>query len=175
MTDEHTPEEELEIDGEDQDSGHDGVEGQDEDLDDELAEQEEEEEQERDEGPRSSAVLPPVRGRAPAAPATTRTTVLHSEDELPYIDDRASKIWVAAIVAIFALIVAYGLLFGKGGALNPPTPSPTPSPTPAATATHTAGPSPSLTVAPSGTPRPSVTAGPSATPPVSPTPAPSST
>ena len=156
MTDEHTPEEELEIDGEDQDSGHDGVEGQDEDLDDELAEQEEEEEQERDEGPRSSAMLPPVRGRAPATPATTRTTLVHSEDELPYIDDRASKVWVAAIVAIFALIVAYGLLFGKGGALNPPTPSPTPSPTPTATATHTPGPSPSTTPAPSITTAPTI-------------------
>lgn len=175
MTDEHTPEEELEIDGEDQDSGHDGVQAEDEDLDDELAAQEEQEEQERDEGPRPGAMLPPVRGALSGskAAAATRTAVDHSEDELPYIDDRASKIWVAAIVAVFALILAYGLLFGKSGALTPPTPSPEPTPTSAPSATSTAVPSASLTAAPSVTITPLLS--PTPHPSASNTPAPSST
>lgn len=158
MTDERTPEEELELDGEDQDSGHDGAPVEDEDLDDE---------QEKVEAsPRSSAKLPQVRGRTPAAPVAPKTTVAHSDEELPYIDDRASKIWVGAIVAVFALILAYGLLFGKSGALTPATPSPSPSPVPTATATATAVPSASLTAAPSVTitPVPSVTATPNASP-----------
>ncbi|MEP7361395.1 MAG: hypothetical protein ABI744_07440 [Chloroflexota bacterium] len=179
MTDEHTPEEELEIDGEDQDSGHDGApmgdQAEDEDLDDELAEQEEEEEQERDEGPRSGAKLPPVRGALSdkKAAAAARTAVVHSDDELPYIDDRASKIWVAAIVAVFALILAYGLLFGKSGALTPPTPSPEPTPTAAPSATATPVPSASLTAAPSVTITPSASHTGGAPP--TPTPAPSQT
>lgn len=178
MTDDRSPEEELEIDGEDQASGHDGApmsdESQDEDLDDELDEQEEEEEQERDEGPRSSAALPQVRGKSSAAaPAPARTGVFHSEDELPYIDDRASKIWVGAIVAVFALILVYGLLFGKAGALTPPTPSPEPTPSRTPAASVTAAPSPSITAVPSVTisPVPSVT--PAPTPAPSPTAAPS--
>src|SRR5512141_3125625 len=105
MTDERTPEEELELDGEDQDSGHDGTQPQDEDLD--------EGQEEQAASPRSSAKLPQVRGRTSAAPVAPRTSVAHSDEELPYIDDRASKIWVGAIVAVFVLILAYGLLFGK--------------------------------------------------------------
>jgi hypothetical protein len=180
MTDERTPEdelgEELEMDGEDQDSGHDGAQVDDEDLDDELAEQEEDEEQERDEAaPRSSAVLPPVRGNRPgtraAASTPARTGVAHSEDELPCIDDRASKIWVAAILAVFALILVYGLLFGKSGALTPPTPSPVPTPSRTPAASVTAAPSPSITPIPSVTVAPSVTAAPTVAP--SPTAAPS--
>jgi hypothetical protein len=171
MTDERTPEEELELDGEDQDSGHDADQLEDEDLDEDFDEEQEEEQEELDQKPRPSAALPQVRGRKPAEPAAPRTSVAHSDEELPYIDDRASKIWVGAIVAVFALILAYGLLFGKGGALTPPTPSPTPSPVPTATSTATAVPSASLTAAPSVTltPAPSVTATPNA----SPTPAPS--
>jgi hypothetical protein len=193
MTDEQTPEEELgeelEMDGEDQDSGHDGApigaEADDEDLDGDFAEQEEDEEQERDEeGVRSSAALPPVRGnqsRARTTPAPSPR--VHSDDELPYIDDRASKIWVAAIVGVFTLILIYGLLFGKSGALSPPTPSPEPTSSPVPTASHTAAPSPSITAVPSITPVPSVTitpaasatAAPSATSCPTPTPAPTPT
>jgi hypothetical protein len=191
MTDEQTPEEELgeelEMDGEDQDSGHDGApigaEADDEDLDGDFAEQEEDEEQERDEeGARSSATLPPVRGnqsRARTTPASSPR--VHSDDELPYIDDRASKYWVGAIVAVFALILAYGLLFGKAGALSPPTPSPEPTPsrTPAASVTAAPSPSitagPSITAVPSVTPAASATAVPSATSCPTPTPAPTPT
>jgi len=173
MTDEErTPEdelgEELEMDGEDQDSGHDGapIGEEDEDLDDELAEQEEEEEQERDEeAPRSSAALPPVRGNRVTAATTARAATVHSEDELPYIDDRVSKIWVGLIIAVFAAIFVYGLLLGRGGILTTnPSPEPTAPP-----------PSVAPTAVPSQTARPSVTAGPtsSASPSVVVSPAPS--
>lgn len=172
MTDERTPEEELELDGEDQDSGQDGVQLEDEGLDDEQDEQDEQEA-----SPRSSAKLPQVRGRTSAAPVAPKTTIAHSDEELPYIDDRASKIWVGAIVAVFVLILAYGLLFGKSGALTPATPSPTPTPVATATAPATITPSPSLTGAPTVSPAPSVTITSvptvTATPNVSPTPAPS--
>ena len=104
-----------------------------------------------------------VRGPKPHAAATPARAVA-PEDELPYVDDRLSKIWVGAIVAVFALILAYGLLFGKAGALTPATPSPTPSPS--ATPTLSASPVPSLTAAPSVTitPLPSVTATPCPSP-----------
>jgi hypothetical protein len=154
-------------------------------------EPEEEEQEELDRSPRASdkAAPAPRRGRLAPEPWSRPTGSAASDEELPYIDDRASKIWVAAIVAVFALILAYGLLFGKAGMLIPPTPSPSPSPTAAPTVTATPAPSGSITPAPSGsttpqpsvtiTPAPSTTAAPSATPTpapsASPTPAPSST
>jgi hypothetical protein len=165
MTDERTPEEELELDGEDQAGDEDLDEGQ-EEFDDEEVEET---------APRSSAALPQVRGGKPAAPVATRTSVAHSEDDLPYIDDRASKVWVAAIVAVFALILAYGLLFGKSGALTPATPSPTPTAVPTATATASPAPSASITPVPSITPAPSVTATPGVTPTACTTPTPAAT
>ena len=93
-----------------------------------------------------------------------------AEEELPYIDDRASKVWVLALVGIFVLILAYGLLFGHGGMLSPATPSPAPSPTPSPTLS--ASPRPSTSATPAGTqhsgppltPAPSVTATPAASP-----------
>jgi hypothetical protein len=105
-----------------------------------------------------------VRGPEPRATTGAPARAVAPEDELPYIDDRLSKIWVGAIVAVFALILAYGLLFGKAGALTPATPSPTPSPS--ATPTLSASPVPSLTAAPSVTitPLPSVTATPCPSP-----------
>ena len=42
-----------------------------------------------------------------------RDTNIHTEDELPYVDDRVSKWWVGLIVAVFVVIFAYGLLFGS--------------------------------------------------------------
>ena len=169
MTDERTPETELELDGEDQDSGQDGDQLEEEELYDEQ------EKQDEVPAPRPSAALPQVRGRTPTAPVASRTGAARSDEELPYIDDRASKIWVGAIVAVFALILAYGLLFGKSGALTPPTPSPTPSPVPTATASASPAPSASLTAAPSVTitPIPSVTATPVPTVVLTASPAPS--
>ncbi|HEY7598806.1 MAG TPA: hypothetical protein VH741_02675 [Candidatus Limnocylindrales bacterium] len=116
-----------------------------------------------------------VRGREPRGAATAPSRPAAIEDELPYIDDRVSKVWVVAIVAVFVLILVYGLLFGKAGALTPPTPSPTPSPTAAPTLTASPAPSASQTASPSITitPLPSSTSAPTA--PASPTPAPSPT
>ncbi|HEY8134610.1 MAG TPA: hypothetical protein VIF08_01120 [Candidatus Limnocylindrales bacterium] len=117
-----------------------------------------------------------VRGREPRAASPTPARAATAEDELPYIDDRVSKIWVVAMVAVFALILAYGLLFGKAGALTPPTPSPTPSPSPTPTLSATPVPSASQTPAPSITitPLPSSTSV-APTAPATPTPAPSPT
>ncbi|MDQ3407677.1 MAG: hypothetical protein M3472_05915, partial [Chloroflexota bacterium] len=41
-----------------------------------------------------------------------RLTTPITGDELPYVDDRVSKLFIAAIVAVFAAIFAYALLFG---------------------------------------------------------------
>lgn len=127
----------------------------------------------REYAPAPAKPMAQVRGRDSRAAATSSVhDASTSEDELPYIDDRFSKYWVGAIVAVFLLIVAYGILFGKAGALTPPTPSPTPSPsaTPALSASPVA--SSSLTPAPSVTitPVPSATTAPSSC--ATPTPAP---
>ena len=164
MTSERPPEDELEpLDD-------------DEGLDDEGLD----EEPQAADGPRTSEPvagrrMAQVRGPEPRArgAASPQVTVA-AEDELPYVDDRVSKIWVGAIVAVFVLILAYGLLFGKSGALTPPTPSPTPSPSP--TPTLSASPVPSVTPTPSIsiTPTPSSTsASPTPAPSATPTPAPS--
>ena len=161
-------------------------------------EPEDEEQEELEESPRASDAAAPAPRRGRQAPEQRpRATGTAADEELPYVDDRASKIWVAAIVAVFALILAYGLLFGKAGMLTPATPSPSPSPTAAPTVTATPAPSGSITPAPSvsitpapsgsitpapsgsATPAPSVTASPPLASPTSgggaPTPVPSST
>jgi hypothetical protein len=140
-------------------------------------------EEQLDVSPRASDRAAPRRG-ATAAEARPRASGA-AEEELPYVDDRASKIWVLAIVGVFVLILAYGLLFGKAGMLTPPTPSPAPTPSAAPTVSAsplpsssasaspilTQSPVPSQSVAPSITP----SAAPSVAPSLSPTPAPSST
>ncbi len=167
--------------GLDADEGLDDEEDLDEAFDDELD----------DGAPRSSSgtrdlepapakPMAQVRGRASRAATSSVRDASTSEDELPYVDDPVSKYWVLAIVGVFLLILAYGLLFGKSGALTPPTPSPTPSssPTPTLSASPVPSgsltPAPSITILPSGSaPVPSVSAvSPTAAP--SPTPAPSS-
>ena len=58
--------------------------------------------------------------------------------EPPYIDDRVSKWWVGIIVAVFVLIFAAVILFGRSGLLGDifeddgaaATPSPAPNPSP---------------------------------------------
>lgn len=82
------------------------------------------------------------------------------------IDDRISKIFVAAIATVFALIFLYALLLGRGGLLTPKrTPAPVPVATPAA----------SITPAPTASAGPSISAPPSASPTAPATPAPSAT
>ncbi len=80
-------------------------------------------------------------------------------DELPYIDDAVSKLFVGAIVLVFAGILLYALLLGKGGALSPPpTDRPTREPTPVV----------SISPSPVGSVRPSGSAGASGSPSASP-------
>src|SRR3954452_21998891 len=80
----------------------------------------------------------------PARPTAAAATAAHLDD-VAYIDDPVAKIWVGAIIAVFAAILVYVLAFGHGGALTPrPTPEPSPSPTP-----ECATPFPSETMFPS--------------------------
>ena len=96
-------------------------------------------------------------------------------DELPWVEDRVSKLWVLLIVGIFGAILLYGLLFGRAGMLTPvPSPSPSPSPsqlvTPSpAVSTPAASPTPRLSPSP-GTP-PAGSPTPAGSPPASPSPA----
>ena len=61
------------------------------------------------------------------------SSIEHGSDELPYIDDPVSKWWIGIIVAVFALIFAWAILFGAGGVFDgifdsdDPTPSPEPT------------------------------------------------
>ena len=104
---------------------------------------------------------------AAAAPIASRqrgeqaTRTVAPVDELPYADDRVSKVWVALIVAVFAAIFLYGLLLGRGGILSTtPTPEPTPSPAPSLSPS----PGQSPTARPSLTPGASGSASPGASP-----------
>jgi hypothetical protein len=78
------------------------------------------------------------------------------------IQDRASQIFVGAVVAVFAGILLYGLILGSGGLLTPrPTPRPTPVATPASSAAPSASAAPSVSPAPSGSEAPSPSVAPS--------------
>lgn len=91
-------------------------------------------------------------GREPLRTAAGRTVAPGATaSQLPYVDDRVSKLWVALVALVFAGILGYAFLGGKGGYL---TRTPSPSPTPSATA------SPSATGSPSATPTATTTAGP---------------
>ena len=100
-------------------------------------------------------------------------------DELPYVDDRVSKVWVVLIAAVFALILAWGLLFGQRGGLLTPTdsPEPTDSPVPSLSATPSPSRTPTVSGTPgaSGSPAASPSVGPSSSPAPSPTTAPQGT
>ncbi|CAN5751851.1 hypothetical protein BH24CHL6_BH24CHL6_05610 [soil metagenome] len=90
-------------------------------------------------------------------------------EELPYVDDRVSKVWVLLIVAVFAAIFAYGVLFGRAGLLTPdPAPSPAFSPSPIVSPAPGASPSPVTSPTPAASPIATPAASPS--PPASPSP-----
>jgi hypothetical protein len=109
----------------------------------------------------------PAAGTAGAAAAlgaaTSPAAAAARTDELPYVDDRFSKIWVAAIVGVFALIFLNAIFLGNGGIL---TTSPSPSPV----VTQSASPSASPPASPSTSPSPSPSGTPSASPDASPSP-----
>src|SRR5690349_15268216 len=51
----------------------------------------------------------------PTSSKAAATVKAPASDETPYVDDRVSKIWVAAIALTFLAIFVYGFLFGTGG------------------------------------------------------------
>jgi hypothetical protein len=70
--------------------------------------------------------------RAPVRTAAGRTIAPGgTAGQLPYVDDRLSKVWVALVALVFAGVLGYAFLGGKGGYL---TRTPSPSPTPSASA-----------------------------------------
>jgi hypothetical protein len=98
----------------------------------------------------AAAPLPQPSAPAPSSPRPSKATVSSSDqgpDELPYIDDPVSKWWIAIIVAVFALIFAWAILFGAGGLFEGVLTSDDPTPTPEATVVATL--TPVTTVAPS--------------------------
>jgi hypothetical protein len=100
-----------------------------------------------------------------------RKPTAHEAEELPYVDDRVSKVWVALIIAVFAAIMLYGLLLGRGGLLvgSSPEPTPTPelspspqvSPSPDLSPSPGLSPSPAVSPSPAGGPSPTAAAEPS--------------
>jgi hypothetical protein len=99
-----------------------------------------------------------------ATGSETKPRVAGGEEETPYIDDRVSKYWVAAIVAIFILILAYGLLFGRAGFFSPPPPTEPPLPTDTPTVSLSPAPTVSPALSPSVVPTITITPAPSASP-----------
>ena len=146
----------------------------DEDFDDEFDDDDSEtDELETKELPRATAAAPG--GQASGARPTVSSgakqasigTAAAPVDELPYVDDRVSKIWVGLIAAVFAVIFIYGLLLGRGGMLTTsPSPEPSPSRPPSASPGTIVSPSvrPSVTIRPSGSPLPPASASPSGAP-----------
>jgi hypothetical protein len=91
----------------------------------------------------AAAPLPQPSAPAPSSPRPSKATVSSSDqgpDELPYIDDPVSKWWIAIIVAVFALIFAWAILFGAGGLFEGVLTSDDPTPTPEATVVATLAP-----------------------------------
>ena len=101
----------------------------------------------------NAAATPPVSGavvRGTRRSDGGRTSVAGDAEEIPYVDDPISKWWVGLIIAVFVVIFAWALLFGRGGLLvgGPDEAAATPSPV----ATASASPSPAASVAPSPEP-----------------------
>ena len=97
------------------------------------------------------------RDRKPKAGAPV--VVPSISEQAVHIGDRASAVFVLAMVGVFVAIFGYALLFGQGGFVSNLLPTPTPVVTPAPTATPTAAPTAVATAAPSAAP--SVTPAPS--------------
>ncbi len=102
----------------------------------------------------------PAKGQPAVAPSVAQEAV--------HVQDRASAVFVIAIVGVFVAILAYGLLFGHGGlvsgALATPKPVPTVPASVAPSAAPSVAPSAAPSVAPSVSAAPSVSVAPSAAP-----------
>ena len=76
--------------------------------------------------PRAAAAATPEFAAPPEKPqkgAPVSATPAPKVATIPYVDDRFSKIWIAIIVATFALIFAFGIIFSRGGFLIRSRPS----------------------------------------------------
>ena len=109
--------------------------------------------------PDLAPALPASRGRdrdreARARGARMAAPVASPSDQAVHVDDRISKVFVAATVLVFLLIFLNGMLLGKGGALSP---SPTPTPVPSTTATPSGSPVGSASPGASGSASPALT------------------
>jgi hypothetical protein len=102
----------------------------------------------------------PLAAPAPGAKAGTAaapgTAAAAPAEQLPYVDDRFSKLWVALIILTFVAILSYGIVAGQGGLLSPgPTPSPTPTLAPSPSPSPSTTPAGSPSGSPAGSPSPS--------------------
>ena len=133
---------------------------------------------------------PPQEPQAPvsASPRPSKAAVGATDqgpEELPYIDDPVSKWWVIIIVAVFALIFSWAILFGAGGIfdglLEADEPTPSAEPTLIATLEPETTGAPSLvpditsepappSAQPEPTPEPEPSGAPTSTPTAAPTP-----
>jgi len=111
------------------------------------------------------------RDRKPKAGAPV--VVPSISEQAVHIGDRASAVFVLAMVGVFVAIFGYALLFGQGGFVSNLLPTPTPVVTPAPTAAPTAAPTPVATPAPTTTPTAAPTAAPTGAPTAAPTAEPS--
>jgi hypothetical protein len=103
--------------------------------------------------------------REPAVPQRAQT----ASDIAVHVDDRASAIFVIAVIGVFVLIFLNAVVLGKGGLLTPiPSPTPIPSLVPGTQAPPPTS-SPAA-AAPSGSVAPGATASPTASAPASVTP-----
>ena len=112
----------------------------------------------------------------PVVPAATGVKV--AQEELPWIDDRASRYWVPGFVALFVGIFVYIALFSGEGVFGPdrtPRPTDTPGPTVSLSPSPEGSPSPSPSGSPSASPSRSPSASPSGSPSASPSASPSPT
>jgi hypothetical protein len=116
--------------------------------------------------PGAGRLEPEVRGPRVRAPKTTRTAF--AIDPALRIKDPVSAAFVIVCVAVFAAILGYALLFGRGGAFTPiPTPSPisteapSENPSPSVAPTGAASPSAAPTVIPTTAPSPAASPAPS--------------
>ena len=107
-------------------------------------------------------------------------------DTLPWVDDRASRIFVPLLVGSFVVLLLWALLFSRYSVVGgdpypsaPPSPSGSPSPTagasPSPTTTGSPATSPTGSPSPSVSPSPTGATSPSVSPGASPTVAPSPT
>jgi hypothetical protein len=107
------------------------------------------------------------KGRAGAPPAGAASTT-EAAEQPRYVDDPVTKWWVAIIIAVFAVIFAWALLFGESGLLGGGDEGPTTAPTPSLSTSPSPGAGPAASPSPvtssAATSPPTIAATPTPTP-----------